>query len=141
MEITPRPASAAPTRPAEIVDVALWPAEQLVDRLYDQVRRAIDTKAITTASVINIVTATMVAVESVGTATGPHKKALALHVIARLLDEIPAEDRDAIKAAVLLLAPSIIDTVVAATKGQVVINIPGLSADGKCCGRPGCTIS
>jgi hypothetical protein len=125
------------------MEPAPQPAEQqLADQLYDIVRRSIDTKRITVASVLNIVTIVMVEVERLGVATGPQKKELALHVIARLIDEIPAdqEDKAAIKNAVALLGPSIIDTIVAASKGQITINIPGLAADGKCCGKACCTI-
>lgn len=122
--------------------VAIPAEQQLADQLYDQVKRSIDTKTVTVASVINIVTTTMDAVERLGVATGPQKKELVLHVIGRLADEIPAEKEDklAIKNAITLLAPSIIDSIVAASKGQIAINIPGLAADGKCCGKDCCVI-
>ena len=110
---------------------AISTEQQLVDQLYEQVKTTIDTKVITAASAVNIITATMAMVESMCAAPGPQKKALVLHIIDRLVDEIPAEREDklAIKNAIALLAPSIIDSIVAVSKGQVAINLPG----GKAC--------
>ena len=109
-------------------------AEAALDALYDQVR-ATFTGRVSVASVLNIATYTMAAVEKLGGMSGPQKKDSVVHVIARLVGELPAdqEDREAIQAAVRLLLPSIIDTIVSATKGQIDINANQSKKLG-CCG-------
>jgi len=116
--------------------------QQLADQLYDQVRKSIDTKTITAASLINIAVTAMVSVEVLGVTSGPQKKALVLHVVGRLADELPATtsaeraDKAAVKNAVILLGPTI-DMIVAASKGEVAINVGGgpapAPAGSKCC--------
>lgn len=102
-------------------------AEQYADRIYDAVKAAVGARRVTVASVTIMITTAMVEAEKITALTGPQKKELVLHVVGRFVDEIPAgqEDKAAIGSAVALLGPALIDTVVAASKGQFGINAPG----------------
>jgi len=125
MEVAPVATEGAP----------LAEATQYADQIYSRVKASIGAQRVTVASVTIMITTAMVEVEKITTLTGPQKKNLVLHVTDRLVDEIPAdqEDRAAIKAAVALFAPVLIDTIVAASKGQFGINAGLLgAAPGKC---------
>lgn len=94
-------------------------AADLAEQVYDQVRRTFGGR-VTAANVVLLVTLAMTAAEKAAAASGPQKKDLVLAVVNRLVDELAgADDRDSIKLAVGLLAPGIIDGVVAAAKGQL----------------------
>lgn len=82
--------------------------------------KAIFSKKIKPANVLLLVTYTMQTVERIGGLSGPQKKELVMECLQTLVEEIPfdAEDRAAIQVAVSTLAPAIIDTLVAAAKGQ-----------------------
>jgi len=114
---------AAPAAPADVS--SLSEAKKYADQIYDAVKASIGARRVTVASVTIMITTAMVEVERIKTLTGPEKKELVLHAIGRLVDEIPAaqEDRAAIKSAVTLFGPSIIDTIIAASKGQFVLNV------------------
>jgi hypothetical protein len=135
--------------PAATVAVAtgaapLDEAKRYADQIYAAVKASIGTRRVTVASVTIMITTAMVEVEKITTLTGPEKKELVLHVVGRLVDEIPLdqEDRAVIRSAVMLFGPAIIDTIVAASKGQFNINVGQLGpAPGNgCCGGNGCCV-
>ena len=123
--------------PIQPVAAAVPDEQKYADQIYDRVKASIAAKRISVANVTIMLTMAMVEVEKVATLTGPQKKELVIHVVSRLVDEIPAEQEDkaAITAAVALFMPSIIDAIVAASKGQFGLNA-GADAGGtpaKCC--------
>lgn len=111
-------------------------AREFVDTVYDAVKQAIGARRVTAASAVIMVTAAMAAVEKNRGLSGPLKKELALHVVGRLVGEIPAgqEDRAALAAAVALLGPALVDALAAAAKGQIGVNGGGAPPPGDCLG-------
>lgn len=113
--------------PAEAAIELSSPSEPhtATDDLYEQIRRKINLEKFSAADAVNLITTAMVAAEKVGGMTGPEKKGTVLHLLERLIAEIPVsnENKAAIQLAVATLAPGIIDTIVAASRGQVVINL------------------
>jgi len=106
--------------------------QQAFDRIYNAVRASIVDKKLTGGRVTIMITTAMTAVERLGNLSGPEKKDLVLHVLDRIVDEIPVDEseKDAIRAA-LALAPVVIDSIVSAAKGQ--LGSIGKSSHGKCC--------
>ncbi len=105
------------------------------DAIFNAVRSAIKARRVTVASAAVIITAAMTAAEKLGGLTGPEKKALVLDAAGRVVDELPmgAEDKSALKAAVALLGPSVVDAIVAAQKGQLGLGRSGCWRAFKCC--------
>ena len=111
-------------------------ATKVFDELYAGVKKSINMKTASGEDIINILTLTMEAVEKMKIKSGPQKKALVLHVIDKLVDEIPESNKNksTIKTAVKLLAPGMIDTIVATSRGQVFVNIKqGCKEKFPCC--------
>jgi hypothetical protein len=104
--------------------------KSLADILYEQVKKSFTT-APTAANVVNLITATMMAAEKLPKISGPAKKELVTSVVDRFVGEIPdsVDAKPVIKASVVLLLPSIVDTIVSAAKGQLDIN----AAKTSCC--------
>ena len=100
-------------------------AQKNADAVYNAVKTAIGTGRVTVASVMIMITTAMVEVEKFTALTGPQKKQLVIHVVDRLIEEIPAtqEDKAAIKSAVDLFMPCVVDTVIAVSKSQLAINV------------------
>lgn len=100
----------------------LGDANHLTDLVYDAVRNGFGPQTVTPASVLVLMTLAMRAVERMGTSTGPEKKAIVLHVVRRLLEEIPEQqsDRAMIIAAAEVMLPAAIDTVIAAARGKLL---------------------
>jgi hypothetical protein len=128
------------------MDAAPKPEEQaLADQVYDRVKSAIGTKRVSVASVTIMLTAAVAEVEKLPGLTGMQKKDLVVHVVSRLTDEIPAdqEDRAAIRGAVALLLPHLVDALVAAANGQLGFGgaaaMPPAPAPAACCGG-GCAL-
>ena len=131
------PTANAPPAANELPSVAqntVLEAKQNADKLYDAIKASIGTQSISVASVIIMITTAMVEVEKITSLTGPQKKELVIHVIGRLIDEIPSnqEDKAAIKSAFVLFAPSIIDTIVAASRGKYNLNLASRTKKGCC---------
>lgn len=124
----------APSHAAAPVAMDVAPMEQQAfDRIYNAVRASIVDKKLTGGRITIMITTAMSAVERLGNLSGPEKKDLVLHVLDRIVDEIPVEEseKDAICAA-LALAPFVIDSIVSAAKGQ--LGSIDKSSHGKCCG-------
>lgn len=90
--------------------------------IYDVAKASIVTEKVTVSGVTIMVTAAMGAVEKIKSLNGSQKKELVLHVVNRIVGEIPADDEDkqAIQAAAAL-APVLIDTLVNAARGGLGI--------------------
>ena len=133
---TPRPASEKKPLLLATASQSAAASQRRIDQLYDSVRRLVDAQTITVSSVVGTLTTIMVEIEALGGLTGPQKKAAALHVLNRLIDEMPADAEEVplIRGAVALLGPAIIDNLIAASKGQLAVNIAGRCASGGCCG-------
>ena len=118
-------AAPAPTLAAQSVDA-------MIVSVYDQVKRMFHHK-VNSGNVRVLLTKTMSIVERFSGATGPEKKDVVLAVVENLIEELPIDEsvQDAIKTSVHLLAPSIIDSVVSAAKGQLNIGGPG-APNGSC---------
>jgi hypothetical protein len=103
-------------------------ASDLVADLARRVRAAVTAKKVTPAGVTIMVTTAMGLAERIPGLTGPQKKDLVISAVLAVVDEAvgtpgePSETRDALRAAAALLAPGIVDAVVAASKGQLGIN-------------------
>lgn len=95
-----------------------------VERIFQAVTAAAAGRPVTMAGVVNLAADVLVEVERVAGLSGPQKKELALAVLARLVDAVPGPpaDRDAIRFAAEAFLPAMIDSLVAAAKGQYVIN-------------------
>lgn len=106
--------------------------------IVSQVVQSVKTKHISPANVVVLITEVMTLVEQVPGMAGPEKKALAMQVIDRVVAAIPVgqANKDAIAAAVALLAPGIIDAIADAAKGKTGINAQASSAANKAC----CTV-
>jgi len=109
--------------PAEATPLKSASTEQKhVDMIYDVAKASIVTEKVTVSGVTIMVTAAMGAVEKIKSLNGSQKKELVLHVVNRIVGEIPADDEDkqAIQAAAAL-APVLIDTLVNAARGGLGI--------------------
>jgi hypothetical protein len=133
---TPRPASEKRPLLLATASQSAAEAQRRTNQLYDSVKRLVDAQTITVASVVGTLTTIMVEIESLGGLTGPQKKAAAMQVLNRLIDEMPADAEEVplIRGAVALLGPTIIDNLIAASKGQIAVNIAGRCAGSGCCG-------
>ena len=106
--------------------------QAIVDALYDQIKERIVLKDIKASNAMLLLTFTMAAVEKQKQLSGPEKKEVVVSLVGRLVGEIPGdiEDKLALQAAVELILPPLIDTLVAATRGKLDLNKDGVvSAD------------
>jgi hypothetical protein len=102
--------------------------QAIVDALYGQVKDRIILKDVKPSNVMIMLTYGMTAVEKQKGLTGPEKKEVVVHLVRRLVGEIPGDDEDkvALQAAVELLLPPLIDTLVAASRGKLDLNKDGV---------------
>lgn len=114
-------------------------ASHHLDAVVAQVKAAMANR-ITVMNVVLFITYTMQTVQQIGGLSGPEKKQLALAALEMVLDEVPFSegDRMTITVAVQMLAPSLIDTLVAAAKSQY--NFGKIAEHARsfwtsCCGR------
>lgn len=94
-------------------------------KVYDRIRASI-VGPVNAANVITIVMQAIRAVESVAGLSGPEKRDAVVRLVSRLLGEIPFPNEEARQATVQaaeLLLPTLIDGLVAASKGQLGINL------------------
>jgi len=88
------------------------------DSLYSLVRRSVDVTTMSAPEVIALMASAMTSVDGFGRLAGVEKKQAVIEVLSRILFEIPAdrEGREELIAAVMLLAPPMIDLVVATAR-------------------------
>jgi hypothetical protein len=86
--------------------------------LYATIKQTADITQLSAPEIVTLVASSVIGAEQFANLAGAAKKRVVLRVIAMLLDEIPADraDRAMLRDAVKLLAPSIIDTLVAVAK-------------------------
>jgi hypothetical protein len=118
-------AQAVPTADAQSAEL------QLFERIYSDVRASIFDDPLTSGRITVIITTAMTAVARISSMSGSDKKELVLRILDRIVDDIPVDDaeKSAIRAAIAL-APFVIDSIVAAAKGQ--LGAVGKSSRGKC---------
>ena len=133
---------AAPT----IVEPEKLTGEQLLlaDQIYDTIRNTLGADHITFESAVGTITTVMAEVEKLGGVPGPQKKEIVLHIVDRLIDEIPTghEFKTLLKTTVMFLGGGIIDAIAGASKGLLSINttpsmLPGLTPAGASGPTPG----
>lgn len=120
----------APQRaPTEIKQARLpQGVDDIVDRFYKQLKEtSLDPSQIKPDDIIDVVVHIMHAVEGVGAKglglSGPQKKQVVTKTALRLVGDIENVNHQLLlKAVVQFVVPSIIDTVVSASKGQLNIN-------------------
>ena len=95
--------------------------EDLVNEVYDTVRKAIVNKKFTVSNFIVLVTMVMQILESHKDLTGTEKKALAIRVIKRLVNEIPFTDEDRVAVGIIIdtTLPKTIDYLIMAANGDL----------------------
>lgn len=95
-----------------------------VDFLYDQVKSKF--RDLNSDSVVSLITHVMVLAEARGNLTGSEKKELVVLLVTRLVDEIEdSSTRTALQAAVKLLLPTMIDSIIAVSQGVFDLNKDG----------------
>ncbi len=126
----------APTRVPTDIKRARLPqvVDDIADRFYTELKQtALDPRRILPADLADVVVHIMHAVEGAKESgglglSGPQKKTVVIKTAMRLVADVENENhRKLLEAAVTYVIPAVIDTVVAATKGQLDIN-PTLAA-------------
>ena len=104
----------------------------IIDALYGQIKNRIILQDVKPSNVMIILTCVMAACEKQKSLSGPEKKEAVVYLVRRFVGEIPGDngDRQTLQAAVELLLPPLIDTLIAATRGKLDLNKDGvISAD------------
>ena len=96
----------------------------LFEQVYEAIIAEIDERDFTAADLMHFATLAIQLVDKYPELSGPAKKDMVVRLAERIVqDYVPEEEKDTVLAAVRLLLPGIIDTVIAATKGQLGINL------------------
>jgi hypothetical protein len=124
--------------PAEDAPAAAIPglapsARPIADGLYDHIKLSFDLGRVQASNVIGLLTYVMAVVEKQKSLSGPEKKEVAINLVERLAGEIPGDGGVALQTAVRFLLPPFIDTIVAATRGQLDINRASAGCCSPCC--------
>jgi hypothetical protein len=92
--------------------------QKYADILFATIKESSDITNLSAPKIVSLVAMSVVGANSFEALPGPSKKAVVLRVIDMLIDTIPADatDRASIMLAVELLAPPMIDALVAASK-------------------------
>lgn len=114
--------------------------EGLVDVVYGKLHTMITNKTITVSNVIAIVTLTMQLVQQYASLTGQEKKYIVIHVVTKLVNEIPMneDDRFAVQAIVNTTLDKTIDYVVAVANGEIDLLGQIEETVGRCKAMCGC---
>jgi hypothetical protein len=107
--------------------------QAVVDSSYEEVKRHITIKDVKPSNIMIMLTRAMSVVDRVKGLSGPEKKEVVVHLVRRLLDEIPgdSEEKGLLRAAVELILPPLIDTLVAASRGKLDLNSDGAVTAGE----------
>ena len=101
-------------------------SQDVFDKAYAAVQRKIKDRKFTAADVVPFAVLGMQVVEKLEV-SGPEKKDLVVRLAQRLVqDYVPEEEQDNIELAVSTLLPGAIDQIVAASKGQLNLNLGSL---------------
>jgi len=101
-------------------------SETVFDSCYNKVKSLINGQSFNVSNWINLVVVVMQCVDKITTIRGPEKKDLAIKIIVKLVGEIPFEnedDRNNITLIINASLPTIIDTVVSVSNGQLLLNV------------------
>jgi hypothetical protein len=96
--------------------------EKNVDMVYGIVKKTIAAKKITPASITILVTTTLAEAMKLPNLSHPEEKQLAIHVISKLIDEIPTDDenKQALQG-LLVFLPATVDSLISAANGELAI--------------------
>jgi len=108
--------------PLSVEEQLLKPSIQ--EHLYKVACQLINSKPMTPALIISILTRLMIEVEVFYT-LGYQKKIIVLHIISRIINNIPSTNqyKISIQNTILLFGSIFIDTIVSTSKGQISLNI------------------
>ena len=114
-------------------------SQDIFDETYDAIKAQIDLKTFKAADLVKFAALAMRLVEKYPQLSGPDKKDLVVRLATRLVSEIPnlaPDDLAAIEAAITLVLPPAIDYIIAASKGQLDLNVVKQEFSGcfPCCG-------
>ena len=101
---------------------------RLISALYNHIKEKFVYEAVNASNVINLIMFVMVLVENQKNLTGYQKKGIVVYLVELFIEEISGdkEDKLALQSAVQLLLPSIVDTIITATRGQFDLNKDGI---------------
>lgn len=113
--------------------------QDVFEQAYDAIREQIDLKTFKAADLLKFATLAMRLAEKYPQLSGPDKKDLVIRLAKRLVSEIPdlaADDLSVLESAIELVLPSAIDYIIAASKGQLDLNVVKQQFSGcfPCCG-------
>jgi hypothetical protein len=119
-----------------MADIELFcPGSDNVDRLYESLSKIIGDKKVTTENIVLIATNLMQIVEKYPDLYGQQKKALVIYVLKKfVVDHLDGDAESFLLIFIDTLLPSVINTIIAVDKKEVVIKIKkGLKACFSCC--------
>ena len=99
-------------------------SKDVFDQAYDQVTQQIKSRQFRAADIVPFAVLAMQIVEKFPNLSGPDKKDLVIRLAQRLVDDyVPQKEEEIVRAAVDALLPAVIDQIVAASKGQLKLNL------------------
>jgi hypothetical protein len=108
---------------------------KLITDITDTMKQGFENFEIDENNIIDYIVRVMAVVEKQKQLSGIEKKAVAVEILLRLVDSLNrlnAESKMRVKLLVKTLAPSVIDTIVSATKGALSVNKKVEEATKKC---------
>ena len=100
---------------------------------YDELTARIKDRQFKASDLIHLATVGMEIAETYVGLSGPQKRDLVVRLVERLIqDYAPEESQELLLSSTQLLLPSIIDQIVAASKGQLGLNLDQLIKSGGC---------
>lgn len=124
-----------PNKTDEINQTEVSEFARLVSDLTESLKQGFDNFEIDENNIIDYIVRVMAIVEKQKQLSGIEKKAVAIEILLRLVDSLNrlnAESKMRVKMLVKTLAPSVIDTIVSATKGALSVNKKVEEATRKC---------
>ncbi len=124
-----------PNKTDEINQTEVSEFAKLVTDLTDAMKQGFENFEIDENNIIDYIVRVMAVVEKQKQLSGIEKKAVAVEILLRLVDSLNrlnAESKTRVKLLVKTLAPSVIDTIVSATKGALSVNKKVEEATKKC---------
>ena len=124
-----------PNKTDEINQTEVSEFAKLVADLTESLKQGFDNFEIDENNIIDYIVRVMAIVEKQKQLSGIEKKAVAIEILLRLVDSLNrlnVESKMRVKTLVKTLAPSVIDTIVSATKGALSVNKKVEEATKKC---------
>ncbi len=105
--------------------------EELATKAFEELKSMIVGKDLDLANIVIVASSAMKIVEHIKELDGPQKKQMVVELVNRIVDELVPEDKqDALKLFIQFTLPTVIDQVIAATKGKMDINVITKKASG-----------